>query len=277
MYPELLKIGPITIYSFGLMMGTAFLVGNMIIAAELKRRGKDPTIATNITMLALLGGISGSKLFHLFENWSDFIKDPISMTFSSAGLTWYGGFLLATVFVLLYVRSKKITFIEIADIAAPALALSYGIGRIGCQLAGDGDYGIPTDLPWKMSYVHGTVPTAYTLDPVTSARIPTEWVHPAPLYEFLAAVLIFTFLLLRRKKSLPPGYQFGMFLILHPLSRFFVEFIRINPKLLFGLSEAQLLSIILFIYGLYLLFRKAPVTNPPMKPGKKNSKVISSA
>ena len=257
MYPELFKIGPVTIYSYGLMLGVAFLVANMLLSSELKRRGKDLGIATNITMIALIGGIAGAKLFHLFENWSEFLQDPVHMAFSSGGLTWYGGFLLAIILIIIYLKKKKISFLEMADITAPALAIGYGIARIGCHLAGDGDYGIATNLPWKVAYEHGTSPTAYTLDPVTHARIPTEWVHPTPVYELIAAVMIFSFLYYRRKKNLPEGNQFGWFLILHSLARFLVEFIRINPQLFYGLSEAQLISIGLIIWGVYLIYKKS--------------------
>lgn len=266
MYPELLKIGPITIYSFGLMMGIAFLVASMLLSAEVKRRGKDATIGTSITMISLIGGIAGAKLFHLFENWSDFIGDPIGMAFSSGGLTWYGGFLLATALIYVFIRRKNITFFEMADMAAPSLAIGYGIARIGCHLAGDGDYGIATDLPWKTAYVHGTVPTAFVLDPATGARVPTEWVHPAPVYEFILGVIIFSILYARRKKKLPVGNQFAWFLLLHPFARLMVEFIRINPRLILGLSEAQLISIALLVWGVFLLGKKSMASSSKKKP-----------
>ncbi len=164
MYPELLKIGPITVYSYGLMLGIAFLVGNLLLTAELRRLGRDPGLATTVTMLGLIGGVAGAKLFHILENWSEFLARPTDTLFSSGGLTFYGGFLLATLFIFLYFRSRKLSLLSFADVAAPALAIGYGFGRIGCQLAGDGDYGIPTDLPWAMTYPHGTVPTLSSIN-----------------------------------------------------------------------------------------------------------------
>lgn len=261
MYPELLKIGPITVYSYGLMLGIAFLVANQLLAKEVKRQGKDPSLATNVTMLALVGGIVGAKLFHVLENWSDFLRDPIGMVFSSGGLTFYGGLIVAILLVYIYTRKKKLPMLRLADMVAPALALAYGIGRIGCQLAGDGDYGIPTDLPWAMSYENGTVPTAFVLDQA-GHRVPTEWVHPTPLYEFLTAAIIFTILFLRRKRPLAAGNQFGLFLILHSTSRFLVEFIRVNPRFL-SLSEAQWISIGLIAWGVYLLVRTTAARGKP--------------
>lgn len=257
MYPELLKIGPITIYSYGLMLGIAFLAANLLLTAELRRRKLDAAIGTNVTMIALVAGIAGAKIFHLIENAGEFFRHPVEMAFSSGGLTWYGGFLLALLLIWVYVRrTKRLTFLQLADYTAPGMALAYGIARIGCHLAGDGDYGIPTNLPWKVSYEYGTSPTAYTLDPASGARIPTEWVHPTPVYELILAVALFTFLHLRRKRNIPAGNQFAWFLILHSLSRFLVEFIRVNPRLILGLSEAQLISIPLILWGVYAVLKK---------------------
>jgi len=279
MYPELLKIGPITIYSYGLMVGLAFLTGNLLLTSELKRTGRDPAFSSSITMLALIGGIIGAKALYLIENWSYFIKNPVEMAFSSGGLTFFGGFVLAIILVLFYLRKKGIPFLEMADITAPILALGYGIARIGCQLAGDGDYGFPTSLPWGMNYANGTVPPsqAFKNFPEITQQFPGGIVpdstlcHPTPIYEFIAGVLIFWFLWSRRKSIHKLGEQFGLFLVLHGLARFMVEFIRLNPRLLFGLSEAQLISIVFFAWGLYLIFR---LPNKTVKTAKiaKNKK-----
>ncbi|NOY06732.1 MAG: prolipoprotein diacylglyceryl transferase [Chlorobi bacterium] len=263
MYPELLKIGPITIYSYGLMVGIAFLTGNLLLTSELKRTGRDPVLSSSITMLALIGGIVGAKALYLIENWSYFIQNPLEMTFSSGGLTFFGGFVLAIILVLIYLRKKSISFLTMADLTAPILALGYGIARIGCQLAGDGDYGFPTTLPWGTSYANGTVPPsqAFKNFPEIAQQFPGGIVpdstlcHPTPIYEFIAGVLIFWFLWSRRKSIHKLGEQFGLFLVLHGLARFMVEFIRLNPRLLFGLSEAQLVSIGFLFWGLYLIFR----------------------
>jgi phosphatidylglycerol:prolipoprotein diacylglycerol transferase len=216
-------------------------------------------------MIALIGGIAGAKLFHIFENWNEFLHSPVSTTFSSGGLTWYGGFLLATLLVFLYLRRRNITILTFADIAAPALAIGYGIGRIGCQLAGDGDYGIPTKLPWAMTYPHGTVSTLAVKNPELAAEyaclypntpVPQDIpVHPAPLYEIVLAILVFSILYNRRKKDVPVGNQFALFLVLHSACRFAVELIRLNPLIVLGLSQAQLISAGLFFWGIYLLVK----------------------
>jgi phosphatidylglycerol---prolipoprotein diacylglyceryl transferase len=279
MYPELLKIGPVTIYSYGLMLGIAFFVGNILITRELKRRRLDTSLATTVTMIALGAGVAGAKLFHIIENWSDFLRQPVSTLFSSGGLTWYGGFLLATLLVYLFLRAKKMRLLTFADIASPALAIGYGFGRVGCQLAGDGDYGGPTNLPWAMTYPHGTVPTLSALN----RELAEAWVrqfpgkpvpedipvHPAPVYEILLAIAVFTFLYRRRKKDMPIGNQFGWFLALHSLCRFLVEFIRLNPLIVLNLSQAQLISIALFAWGVYLVVRSSgSEARLQVKPGR---------
>ncbi len=271
MYPVLFHIGPIPVYSYGLMLGVAFMVANLLITNELRRRGDDPNLATTVTMFALIGGILGAKLFHIFENFGEFAANPRDMLLSSGGLTWYGGFLIATLLIFLYFRRKHLVMMAFADIAAPALAIGYGFGRVGCQLAGDGDYGIPSNLPWAMTYTNGTVPTLSALNPQLADKfmelfpntpIPVDIaVHPTPIYEIILAVVVFTFLYVRRTRSLPLANQFGWFLILHSIARFFVEFIRLNSHLMLGLSQAQVISIGLIGWGVYLVMHPTAPTS----------------
>ncbi|HEY9188300.1 MAG TPA: prolipoprotein diacylglyceryl transferase [Ignavibacteria bacterium] len=241
MYPEIIKLGPISIYSYGLMLGIAFITASYLLTLELKRVNLNVNIASEITTIALVFGIIGAKLFHLFEYWDEFINDPL-MAFSPAGLTFYGGFLLATLAIFIYIKRKKLSFLQIADLNAPGLALAYGIARIGCHLSGDGDYGIVSNLPWAYSYAKGTVPTP-----------PGVTVHPTPIYELIAGILIFMFLWSKRKKYNVNGKLFFVYLILTAIARFLVEIIRINPRLLLGLSEAQIISIILIIISIIAL------------------------
>lgn len=288
MYPVLFKIGPATIYSFGFMMALAFLAANYLFAGEAKRRGWDQKHVSRITIIALVGGVAGSKLFSIFEDWSEFLRDPIHTIFSPSGLTFYGGFILAGLGILLYIRKQKISFRQLADIVAPTVLIAYGIGRIGCQLAGDGDYGIPTHAAWGTIYAQGTAKPMYVLLPYfeqyPEERI--EWkydslksipagidgmgqritrfdevtpCHPTPIYEFLAAALAFAFLWSKRKQyqSLP-GKLFGFTLIAMGVERFLVEFMRINP-LYAGLSMAQWISVALVVLGVWLVGR---VFNP---------------
>ncbi len=289
MYPVLFKIGPegwqLVIYSFGLMMAIAFLTANYFFSAEIKRRNWDDSHVTKITMIALIGGVAGSKLFSIFEDWSQFIHDPIKTAFSASGLTFYGGFIVATLGILIYLRRKKLSFYAFADMIAPAVFLAYGIGRIGCQLAGDGDYGIPTKLPWGAYYYHGTAKPTYVL-PDYFDRYPEEKIvwkfdslrvipagvdgmgqpynrfdevtpcHPTPVYETIAAFICFAFLWSKRKKyELHLGKLFGLTIIFMGIERLLVEFLRINPLYL-SLSMAQWISIGLIFYGTYLFFTR---------------------
>lgn len=261
MYPEIVKIGPLTVYSYGLMLGIAFIVASYLLTKEFERKGIDKNAATEMTLLAIIFGVIGSKLFHLFENWSEFISDPVGMAFSPGGLTFYGGLLVAMFAILIYLRKKKINFFYAGDGTAPSLAIAYGIGRIGCHLAGDGDYGIPTSLPWGTNYENGVVPPSVMFrGSDIAAGYPNGIVpdntplHPTPIYELLAAVLIFYFLWKLGRKNKPVGYVFMVYFILTGIARLLVEFIRLNPHILFGLSFAQLISIGLIIAGLIGLY-----------------------
>jgi len=289
MIPVLFEIGGIRIYSFGVMMGLSFLIANYLFVKEMRRRGVSEAIAGTVTLIALIGGVIGAKLFSLLENWDQFIADPVGEAFSASGLTFYGGLIVAIVAIYLYVRSKHIPFLRVADAASPALILAYGIGRIGCQLSGDGDYGIPSKLPWAMTYPQGTVPTNGYLKNSNHTvltdlgRLYQEMygspspeqvpVHPAPVYETLAAIAIFAFLwFFLRKRGMPLGKMFAIYLILAGVERLLVEFIRLNPLYL-GLSQAQWISIGMIALGSFMIYRTrsaAPDTLPaPEKTGRR--------
>jgi phosphatidylglycerol---prolipoprotein diacylglyceryl transferase len=295
MYPVIFELGPIKLYSFGLMMAIAFMAANYFFVQELKRRKLDENMAWAITIRALVGGVAGSKLFSILENFSDFAKDPIGQIFSPAGLTFYGGFIVATILIYLYLRKQKIPFMRFADMIIPTVLLAYGIGRIGCQLAGDGDYGLPSHLPWAMAYPNGTAKVSSTLPDYfehdTAAR--AEWhydslrviqtgvdplgqritrldetvtVHPAPVYEALFCIIAFAFIWKRRAKyESQPGKMFYVTLMVMGIERLLIEFIRLNP-LYAGLSQAQWISVIFILISLYMLMTKYRGSNtPPLK------------
>ncbi len=258
MIPILFEIGPIKIYSYGLMLGIGFLLGSYILSLEFKRKGIDPNMASNITIIALIFGIAGAKMLYLIENWSLFVKAPIDMTFSAGGLTWYGGFILGMTAIYVYVRSKKIPVLKVIDGLAVALILAYGVARLGCHFSGDGDYGFPTDLPWGTNYEHGTYPPsrAFAIFPEITSKYPGGVVpdntpcHPTPVYEMILGVIGFTLMWKYfRKQNYPDGMLFAIYLVMSSLFRFSVEFLRLNPRLFLGLSEAQLISVILFLVG----------------------------
>jgi phosphatidylglycerol:prolipoprotein diacylglycerol transferase len=164
------------------------------------------------------------------------------MAFSTAGFTAYGGFILAVILCTIATRRKKQSGLVIAEAVVPMMALGYAIGRIGCQLAGDGDYGIPTTLPWGMSYPNGVIPTS-------------EIVHPTPVYETLYNGALFVFLWVRRKKGAWLGQQICFYLIFTGLGRFLVEFIRLNERVFWRFSSAQIIAFLALAAGLFFLVR----------------------
>ena len=274
MIPVLFEIGPFKIYSFGLLLGIGFLLGSYILSLELKRKKLDPEIASTVTILAVLFGISGAKILFLIEEWNTFIRNPISETFSPGGLTWYGGFILGMTAISVYVRRKKIPFLKIWDGLAMGLIIAYGVSRLGCHFSGDGDYGFPTTLPWGTNYAKGTSPPsrAFAIFPEITSRYPggvvpdTTPCHPTPVYEFLLGMAGFAAMWRLRRRPWPDGKMFMVYLMLSSLFRFSVEFLRLNPRLLFGLSEAQLISVPLFFAGLagvFLLERKRETRRNP--------------
>jgi phosphatidylglycerol:prolipoprotein diacylglycerol transferase len=259
MCPRLFEIGPFTIYGYGLMLALGFIAGSYLLVSEFKRRKLDPNIANNITIIALIAGVAGSKILYLIENWSEFITDPIGMAFNPGGLTFYGGFILAAFSIYMYGRKKNIKFFVIGDSVAPGMMLGYGIARIGCHLAGDGDYGFPTTLPWGTDYSKGTFPpsAAFRDFPEVTSQFPGGIVpnntpcHPTPVYEFIICALMFWFLWRIRKNISPTGKLFMIYLGLAGIERFSIEFMRINPRIFFGLSEAQIVAVFIIAIGLF--------------------------
>jgi len=251
MYPILFQFGPVTVYSFGAFMALAALAGAWVVSAELRRYKYDSELASTIVFAAAVGGLIGARLLFIAEEWQGFLAAPWKYIFTGAGFTWYGGFFGGAAAASWVVKKNKIPWLVGVDIGAPALALAYGIGRIGCHVAGDGDWGAVTDMPWGVAYTNAIVGW---VDPNTGVPYPPGvQVHPTPIYEFLQGVLVFGILWVLRKKDLTPGTLFWLYLILAGLSRFIVEFWRINPQVGFGLSEAQWFSLLLMALGSILL------------------------
>jgi phosphatidylglycerol:prolipoprotein diacylglycerol transferase len=242
MLPEILKIGPVTIYSYGLMAALGFLLCGYLLERELLRVGRDKELAGSIIIAAIVGGIVGSKIYYLVQNPALLVEDFWGNVFSGAGLVWYGGAIGGLLAVSWWIRRKKLPFLLAADLIGPLLLLGQGMGRIGCFLSGDGCYGPPSDVPWAMAFPKGVVPTL-------------ERVHPTPLYDTLLLFSLFLILWSVRKKKKPAGTMFGLFAVCMGAERFTTEFWRTDPKYIFGfLSEAQLISILLFITGAVLIF-----------------------
>lgn len=226
-------------------------------------------LANTITFYSLLYGVTGSKLLFVLENISSFVSRPFDTLFSAGGLTYFGGFLLVVIIIYFTTRKAHISFLQLTDATAPGLMIGYGIARIGCHLAGDGDYGFPTTLPWGTDYSKGTFPpsAAFQDFPEITSQFPHGIVpdnipcHPTPIYEFIICALMFWFLWRIRKKMRQPGLVFMIYLCLAGIERFAIEFLRPNPRILFGLSEAQLVSLILIVVGM-IGWKKISASHP---------------
>jgi phosphatidylglycerol:prolipoprotein diacylglycerol transferase len=244
MYPVILHLGPLTIYSYGLMMAVGFLTAGYLTGREMERKGLNPELASTLVFAAVVGGLVGARLLQIVGHWDEFRADPLGSVFSGAGFTWYGGLLGGLAAVSWVIRRHRLSWPVVVDCVAPGLSLGHGIGRIGCQLAGDGDWGRETTLPWGMAYPNAIAGWDYP---------PGITVHPTPLYEFAAYALVFAFLWAIRTRPQPPGTLFWWYLLLAPGARFFIEFVRINPPVAFDLSLAQLMSLVMVAVGAWRL------------------------
>jgi phosphatidylglycerol:prolipoprotein diacylglycerol transferase len=242
-----LHLGPLTLPTFGMMVALALISSAYILQADFDRRGLKADAFFMITIAGLVG-IAGAKLYHLLEpeNRALFFDHPLTLLFDRYGFAWFGSLLAGFVAMLILGWRAKLPLLEFLDACSPAAAFGYAIGRIGCFLSGDGDYGKPTSLPWGMSFPNGLVPT-------------TERVHPAPLYELIIWCAIGAFLwhmgTKARKNPRANGEIFCSYLILTGVARFLVEIIRINPPWILGMSNAQIASLVSVLAGALLLWR----------------------
>lgn len=223
-----LHLWHLSVPTFGLMLWLAAVAAAFVMDRSFRRAGIDAD-AVGIVAIAVIAGIVGAKLWHVLDTPSEFREVGWRVLWDSAGFAWFGGLVFGIGALVVQGWRAGIGGLRTLDLAAPAAAIGYGIGRIGCFLSGDGCYGLPTTLPWGMSFPNG-------LEPV---YVP---VHPTPLYELIAGLSIGVWLWFRGRKARPTGWILGEYLVLSGTARFLVEFIRRNPRVLFGLSNAQLAS-----------------------------------
>ncbi len=240
MIPDVLHIGPIPIHLFGIFLALGFLAAGWAAGREFERRGWDPALASSVLVWAAVGGLVGARIWIVVDAWSDFVAAPLTFLVTGGGFVWYGGLLGGALAVTLFFRREGIPWLRGADAVAPAIALGQAIGRIGCQVAGDGDWGRETTLPWGMAYPYAVVGWD---------KPPGVRVHPTPLYEMAAYFAIFVLLWRARREPAPDGTVLALYLLLSGAARFLVEFVRVNPRVLFGLTEAQLVSLALMVVG----------------------------
>ena len=272
MYPIIFEVpewvpilGGEPITSFGVMMLLSFLAGGYVLRAEMRRMGEDPEKAWDLVFMAVIGGIVGAKGYYVLLNYERLMSDPMGLIFARGGLVWYGGFLLATALVVWEIRRQKLPLRQMADACAPALALAYAVGRVGCFLVGD-DWGRPTGSWVGIRFPRGAPPTrvdiieqefGITVDPALVEEygqiVP---VHPTQLYEVGMSTLIFFLLWRIRRHDHQPGWLFMLWLVLAGLERFLVEFWRAKDDRFIGaLTLAQVISLAIVAVGVAGMMR----------------------
>lgn len=237
MYPILFNYKLITIGSYGLLLGLAFYISFLLLEREFTLKKIDPELAYKLLIVIIPSAIIGAKMFHIFENFSEFLSAPSAMIFSGAGLSVYGGFVLSFLAAMIVIKKNNEGILRIFDATSPSMALGYAIGRLGCHASGDGCYGIPTDSFLGMAYPNGIVPI-------------TVNVFPTPLFESFASLIFFLILMRLRKNEMKTGMLFFIYLIMNGFARFSIEFIRLNPVTSIGLTQAQIVAICFILTGI---------------------------
>jgi phosphatidylglycerol---prolipoprotein diacylglyceryl transferase len=255
-----LHVGPLSIPTYGLMVAIALLIAANLLQVDfnrhraqflkkgyLKKGDEESHGDEGFLVIGVIGvsGLIGARLYSVLENPSELIANP-SVLISRFGFTWSGSVITGLIALVFLARHFRIPVMEFMDLCSTPAALGYAIGRLGCLLSGDGDYGVPTNLPWGMSFPNGIVPTM-------------ERVHPTPVYEFIAGVIIAAFLWRMGRKAISGvgsnGEIFSAYLILTGIARFLVEFIRINPRVFYGMTNAQVVSLLSILAGAIVLWR----------------------
>ncbi len=234
-HPVLLDLGFLKIYSWGFMVAIAFIAATIISAKEAKRKNINPEKIYSLVTYIIIGAIIGSRIGYLLFNPTSF-ADIFKIW--EGGMAFHGGFIGGLLFAYFYIKKNKLNFWEITDICTPSIPLAQAIGRIGCFLRGC-CYGIETTLPWGINYLE-------------------KIRHPTQIYSSIALFLIFIFLSKQKYKKNFKGALFLTYIIIYSMFRFFIEFIRTESRVLFGLTGAQIASIILAGISIFLFskFRK---------------------
>ena len=258
-YPFIIHVGRFTLTGYGIMMMLGFLVAGWIYSRELQRRTLDPGIAWDTVVIAVVGGLVGSKLYFAIS------VGRIGAAFSRGGLVWYGGLAGGTAAVLFYMWLKKLPVRTLLDAVSPSLVVGYLLGRVGCFMVND-DYGLPSRLPWAVAFPKGSPPTTARVlheqfHVTIAAGVPPEQVltvHPTQLYEIALSLVVFWLLWRRRDHRHAAGWLFACYLVLSSLERIIAEVFRAKDDRIFGaVTVAQVLSAALVVLGALLMRRLA--------------------
>jgi len=235
MHPLICKIGPLSIYSYGLAIALGFLTGLSLASLKAQKENIDKDIIFNFAFFAFICGIIGARLFYVLEHFSDYTESPLEIIMlQHGGMSWFGGLILGSLCGLIYLKKKQISVYKVLDLIVPFLALAQAIGRIGCLLNG---------------CCFGKVSSFGIYFPVHQATL-----IPTQLYSSLLLLLIFIILRFLQDRPHQPGQILFSYLFLYSLKRFFIEFLRAdNPRVIMGLTLFQLISIAIFCLAVYKL------------------------
>jgi phosphatidylglycerol:prolipoprotein diacylglycerol transferase len=248
-YPELFSIGPVTVYTYGVLLAASYLLGLRLAMSRAKKRGLDANRVLDLGIYIIIAALIGAKLLLLVVDFDQFRRDPSEIwTLARSGGVFYGGLILAVAVAFWYIAKHRLPFWTTCDVFAPGIALGHVTGRLGCLAAGC-CYGRPTDAPWGITFTN----------PLAAANVGTPLgvaLHPPQLYEAAAELLILLFLLATERKGRPfPGRTFWSYMFLYALSRYIIEIYRGDPRgMIFGvLSTSQFISVVLAPLSIVML------------------------
>jgi phosphatidylglycerol---prolipoprotein diacylglyceryl transferase len=263
-YPRLLELGPITVYTYGVLLAAAYLFGLQLARVRAKERGLDANRVLDLGIYIIISALVGAKLLLLITDFKSFTADPRELlTLARSGGVFYGGLIVAVIVALWYIRRVGLPLWTTCDVFAPGIALGHVIGRFGCLFAGC-CYGKPTTRPWGITFT----------DPFAAANVGTPLgvaLHPTQLYEAGAELLILIVLLVtERKGRLFPGRTFWLYMLLYAISRFIIEFYRGDDRGTVGMfSTSQFISIVLAPLAIVMLVYLSRVVTPEPKRARK--------
>jgi len=257
MYPRLFDLGPVTVYTYGLLLAAAYLLGLQLAIVRARKWGLDSNRVLDLGIYIIISALLGAKLLLLITDWNAFATNPRELiTLARSGGVFYGGLILAVVVALWYIRRIGLPLWTTCDVFAPGIALGHVVGRFGCFFAGC-CYGKPTTVPWAITFT----------DPFAAANTGTPLnvpLHPTQLYEAGAEGLILILLLATERRGRPyPGRTFWLYMLLYAISRFIIEYYRADPRGMVGpFSTSQFISLVLaplaVVMLVYLGRRESP-------------------
>src|SRR3989454_4191219 len=264
MYPRLLELGPITVYTYGVLLAAAYLLGLKLAMVRAKARGLDQARVLDLGIYIIISALVGAKLLLLITDFSTFRADPRELlTLLRSGGVFYGGLILAVAVALVYIRRVGLPLWMTCDVFAPGIALGHVVGRFGCLFAGC-CYGKPTTLPWGITF-HDTFAATNVGTPL---GVP---LHPTQLYEAGAELLILIVLLVTERRGRPfPGRTFWLYMLLYSISRFIIEFFRGDERgTVFMFSTSQFISLLLAPLAIAMLVYLSRAKTPEPKRARK--------